>query len=172
MNTSVYDLLQKEPPFRVVAKTDLPAIEMKETRQCFTDPRYTRRDVLLNRFPVKQPGTDACTIWTIALARNSTHVQLAARILGVPEGTSRRILARLLVSRGHVMTLTQAEVIRASLRKRDRVSCFAMNVDGELSLHMLIPVVPKDVLYADANRLPQVVDRILVRNLNASWPWV
>ncbi|TSC64106.1 MAG: hypothetical protein G01um101491_362 [Parcubacteria group bacterium Gr01-1014_91] len=170
MNTQKYDLLQKVPPFRVVGKVGLGAIDMKETLKCF--PRHARRDTL-NGLPVKQPRTDPCTVWTIAVAKNSTYEQLASYILDMPENTPRSTRVRLLASRGHVMTIAQAEMIAETMRGvRARVFFFTMNARGGFSRFAINPTVSKDILYTDTDLLPQAVDRILVRNLNASWPWV
>lgn len=155
MNMLGYDMLQKEPPFRVVAKTDLPAVEM--------------RDGLF----LKWPRTDPCTIWTIALAKSSTPVQLAAQVLNVPEDTPHKMLGRLLVSRGHLMTPAQVLVMakNGQLDKKASISFFRVEINGSVSTHCLMPEMPK-TLRADNDPAPIVVDRILVRNLNNSWPWV
>lgn len=148
MNASKYDLLQKVPPFRVVGKVDLGIID--RMRKC--------------------PKTDPCTVWIIALAKSSRAKLAATQILDAEENTRAGILARLLESRGHVLTTAQAVVATTTSKSDDNFFFFTKDGDGVVGLASLTRRKP--VLCADDDPSARGVDRILVRNLNTSWPWV
>lgn len=152
MNAPVYNLLQKEPPFRVVAKTDIPAIEMRE--------------MLLQ----KRPRTDPCAIYTIALAKSSGAKSVATQILAAEENTPPGVLARILDSRGHTMTTAQAVAATAASAQDANIFFFTKDRNGVTALACLNRREP--ILCADDDPRARGVDRILVRNLNNSWPWV
>lgn len=110
---------------------------------------------------------DACTIWTIVPTKSSTPVQMIADILDAPDDTSVNILERLLRSRGHIMTKAQAEVFCDC---KEILFFFTGTADGRVSMEGL--AFEENILHSDSDPRQQVVDRILVRNLKASWPYV
>lgn len=94
----------------VVATTSLGPIAEKATSKCLLKPRYVYRagdiDVWL---PVNQPEAGPCVVTTLGFSQNWTFVKAAATILGIGAGTAPALLGKLLIERGHTMTLAQVE---------------------------------------------------------------
>ncbi len=94
----------------VVATTELGAIDKKSTKTCFTDSSWTCRDHKFGKLP-NQPEVGPCIITTLVFQRSWSLLEGAAAVLGVRTDMGSAELGRLLVERGHTMTLPQVQEI-------------------------------------------------------------
>lgn len=98
--------------FSIIATTVLGPVAGKKTKKCFTGLRYLFRDPDFDKlFSKDQPSTDDCVISTLASARDWTFAEAAAAVLDVSAGTGVKLLGKLLIEHGYVMTVSQVEAM-------------------------------------------------------------
>ncbi len=106
---------ESNPLFSLATTTKLGPITGKSTKDCFVNSLYEiRSDKFDQLLSTKQLGTDAGDITALVCSGDATAAQWAARILDVSvEMTPGTVgtLGRLLLNRGHAMTLPQVEMM-------------------------------------------------------------
>ncbi len=118
---------KKHHPLSFVATTSVVAVEERQTEECFTGSRSAFRcGSLEHLLPVRQPGTEACTVTTLVSSQETTSAGFAAALFGA-RAMEWSILGGLLHRWRYVMTWSQAkEMIEAT----DRGSQTGMRTDG------------------------------------------
>lgn len=90
------------------------ALKSKLTNECFVPTwagwAYGNHGKFDGLLPVNQPETGSCVITTLAASRSWTLTEGASSVLGI-DTMDVMFLSKLLIKRGHTMTLTQAEAV-------------------------------------------------------------
>lgn len=119
--------VRKQPLFSIGAQTILGAVIRKSTKKCLIGPRWGYRGNLDTCLPVDQSNANDCVITTLAFSRSWTFVESTVAILGVGARMDTASLGKLLIARGHTMTLTQVEEMVEATERGEKTD---MRTDG------------------------------------------
>jgi hypothetical protein len=136
------------PLFKVVATTRLDVTAGKLTEHCFAPLRYLYRVADIdNKLPTYQQHAEAAEISTLAPVRDWRFADAAENVLGigsVPDVDTNytKALGQLLIRRGYLLTLPQAEAMTEDIERRTKLS--GSGGDGLMSFFFTLTADPEN----------------------------
>ncbi len=155
----------KRPPalFSIVGTINLAQTGGKPAEKCFTGPLWAPRNNGLFAKSVAKPK-DACVITVLAPLRNWSFVVAAAIILKRYQNTQTREIGKLLINKGHTVTLAQAEKLIEATHGQNEVTGMCGGVfNNFLFMETGIPTNPVTVCGFSCRELCHVYEYLFVR---------
>ncbi len=120
------------------------AVAQKRTQDCFTSKLWYYRDRDFdNWLPIDQSNIDAGNVTVLTPMKSWTFAEAAVSILNVSPDTPIATLGKLLIERGHTMTLTQVEAMVEATERGEKTGMvtngygnffFVENADSSVSV--------------------------------------
>lgn len=170
--------------FSIIETINLGAVPGKKTARCFKSILYAHRDSDFDNWLGKnQPDAAPCEVSVCTAGKEGwTFAEAACALPGVKQTSDTAALGRSLIINGYTVTLSQIEDLVESTERGEKTGLrtdgygnfFFVETDNEY-YPVLVGLVRRNVCDWNANldRLGadyrwHAVDRILVRNLDAS----